>query len=114
MQMPFADASFDCVISNGSLHEWEEPERVLDEIHRVLRPSGRFCITDLRRDAALWKVAMVYLSTRPKEMRPGLMTPLHAAYTKAEIEGILRRSALAGAAVKEEFFRLCISGAKNR
>lgn len=114
MQMPFEDASFDCVISNGSLHEWEEPERVLDEIDRVLRPSGRFCITDLRRDAALWKVAMVYLSTQPKEMRPGLMTSLHAAYTKAEIEGILRRSALAGAAVKEEFFGLCISGAKNR
>ena len=36
MQMPFADASFDAVISNGSLHEWEFPERTFNEICGVM------------------------------------------------------------------------------
>ncbi|MBN1109436.1 MAG: class I SAM-dependent methyltransferase, partial [Methanomassiliicoccales archaeon] len=32
MEMPFPDGSFDLVFSNGSLHEWETPERVFGEI----------------------------------------------------------------------------------
>ena len=48
--MPFDDSSFDAVISNGSLHEWEDSKRVFNEIYRVLRQGGRYCITDLRRD----------------------------------------------------------------
>lgn len=46
----FADRSFDVVISNQSLHYWEKPESVLDQIARVLKPSGVFCIGDDRRD----------------------------------------------------------------
>lgn len=66
--------SFVTVISNGSLHEWEHPIRAFHEISRVLRPGGRYCITDLRRDVHPLKQAMVYQSTQPKEMRPGLVT----------------------------------------
>jgi len=50
ISMPFDDSSFDAVISNGSLHEWEDPKRVFNEIYRGLRQGGRYCITDLRRD----------------------------------------------------------------
>jgi ubiquinone/menaquinone biosynthesis C-methylase UbiE len=78
MDMPFDDASFDAVISNGSLHEWEDPKRVFDEIHRVLRPGGRYCITDLRRDVGRLKRELVYVSTKQKEMRPGLISSLSA------------------------------------
>jgi SAM-dependent methyltransferase len=46
----FADSSFDVVMSNQSLHYWEKPEGVLDQIARVLKPSGVFCIGDDRRD----------------------------------------------------------------
>ena len=44
MKMPFDDNLFDAVISNGSLHEWENPGRTFDEIHRVLKPGGRISI----------------------------------------------------------------------
>jgi ubiquinone/menaquinone biosynthesis C-methylase UbiE len=44
------DSSFDAVFSFQSLHYWDPPERALDEIARVLKPSGVFCIGDDRRD----------------------------------------------------------------
>jgi ubiquinone/menaquinone biosynthesis C-methylase UbiE len=51
--LPFSDGKFDGVFSNGSLHEWTEPERVFNEVYRVLKVGGHFCITDLRRDMNL-------------------------------------------------------------
>jgi len=110
--MPFEDARFDSVISNGSLHEWESPIRVFDEIHRVLRKGGRYCITDLRRDVSFWKKAMVYVSTKPKEMRSGLISSINAAYTLSEITELLRNSSLKNATVQNDFFGLVIFGQK--
>ena len=112
ISMPFEDSSFDAVISNGSLHEWEDPKRVFNEIYRVLRQGGRYCVTDLRRDVGWLKRSMVYHSTNPKEMRPGLLSSLNASYTAGEILEILSGSSLKNASVKKEFFGLCISGEK--
>ena len=39
--IPFDDATADGVVAGSSLH-WFELERALPEIHRVLRPNGRF------------------------------------------------------------------------
>ncbi len=36
------DESFDAVFSNATLHWIKEPERVIGEISRLLRPGGRF------------------------------------------------------------------------
>lgn len=110
--MPFDDESFDTVISNGSLHEWETPISAFNEIYRVLRSGGRYCITDLRRDVHPFKKAMVYSSTNPKQMRPGLISSLNAAYTLSEITELLRNSLLSGAVVTKNFFGLCIAGQK--
>jgi ubiquinone/menaquinone biosynthesis C-methylase UbiE len=41
-QIPFADASFDFVYSNGVLHHIDRPQQVAKEILRVLRPGGAF------------------------------------------------------------------------
>jgi SAM-dependent methyltransferase len=46
--LPFADASFDLVVSTLSLHHWSEPAAVFGEIGRVLRPGGLALIYDLR------------------------------------------------------------------
>jgi SAM-dependent methyltransferase len=40
--LPFRDATFDYVYSHGVLHHIAEPDRVVREILRVLKPGGRF------------------------------------------------------------------------
>lgn len=112
MELPFEDESFDTVFSNGSLHEWENPIRSFNEIYRVLRTGGRYCITDLRRDVHPLKKAMIFSSTQPKEMRPGFLSSLNAAYTISEITELLRHTNLNKATVTADFFGLCIAGGK--
>jgi SAM-dependent methyltransferase len=46
--LPFADGSFDLVVSTLSMHHWADPRVGLSEIGRVLRPGGRALIWDLR------------------------------------------------------------------
>jgi ubiquinone/menaquinone biosynthesis C-methylase UbiE len=38
--LPFADASFDVVYSNGVLHHTPDTQRAIHEAHRILRPGG--------------------------------------------------------------------------
>jgi SAM-dependent methyltransferase len=62
--LPFADASFDVVISNGVIDLVPEKDTVFSEIHRVLAPGGRIQIADVtlqspvseegRRNIDLW------------------------------------------------------------
>jgi len=48
--LPFADSSFDLVVSTGSIHHWKRPVECLNDIRRVLRPGGFALIYDLVRD----------------------------------------------------------------
>jgi SAM-dependent methyltransferase len=62
--LPFADASFDVVISNGVIDLVPDKDAVFSEIHRVLVPGGRIQIADVtiqnpvsedgRRNIDLW------------------------------------------------------------
>ena len=41
-QLSYADASFDAVFSNAALHWVRGQDEMMTEVHRVLRPGGRF------------------------------------------------------------------------
>jgi ubiquinone/menaquinone biosynthesis C-methylase UbiE len=113
LSMPFADSLFDGVISNSSMHEWESPQTVFSEISRVLKPGGRFCIGDLRRNISPFSKWMMLLMCRPKQMRPGFLSSLNAAYTGAEIRGILVRTDFKTYSVQEDFTGITVTGIKE-
>jgi SAM-dependent methyltransferase len=48
--LPFADETFDRVVSTGSLHHWKDPLQALSEAHRVLKVNGYAFLYDLVRD----------------------------------------------------------------
>jgi len=45
-RLPFADGSFDLVVTRASFHHFPDPQRVLNEMVRVLKPRGRILISD--------------------------------------------------------------------
>lgn len=48
--MPFADGSFDAIVSTGSIHHWKDPAAGLNEVYRILRPNGYALMYDLVTD----------------------------------------------------------------
>jgi ubiquinone/menaquinone biosynthesis C-methylase UbiE len=51
-EMPFADGSFDLVVSQAAFKNFKRPLNALNEMHRVLRAGGRAVIQDLRKEAS--------------------------------------------------------------
>jgi len=45
--LPFADASFDFVLSRMSAHHWHDVPAALAEVRRVLKPQGRVLFVDI-------------------------------------------------------------------
>ena len=84
--------------------------RVFEEIRRVVRPEGRYFISDLRRDILPLVRLLLRLAAKPAAMREGLMSSINAAYTADEILAMLAGSPLSGGAVSTNFVGLAISG----
>jgi len=111
-KMPFESEYFDAVFSNGSLHEWANPEEILNEIARVLKLGGKYCVSDLRRDMNPLIKWFLWFMTRPKEIRPGLITSINASYVIGEAEALLARTKLQGWHISKNVLGLVISGQK--
>jgi ubiquinone/menaquinone biosynthesis C-methylase UbiE len=53
--MPFADASFDAVVSTQVYEYLEDVAGALAEVHRVLRPGGRLVVLDTDWGSVVWR-----------------------------------------------------------
>jgi ubiquinone/menaquinone biosynthesis C-methylase UbiE len=90
--MPFEENTFDLVVSSNTLHLIKNPVKMFDEVHRVLKPQGKFFISDFRRS---W---LVILSNH-----------FRASYSPKEARDLLRQSNLQNWQVKDYLFWLSIS-----
>ncbi len=71
--MSFADASFDCVVAQFVITLVADPERVLSECHRVVRPGGRIILVNhlySETGVAAAVERMAARLTRPLGLRP--------------------------------------------
>ncbi|MCA8982826.1 MAG: class I SAM-dependent methyltransferase [Planctomycetaceae bacterium] len=95
-RLPFADRSFDMVLSNSLLHHLPEPVRCLREAARVLRPGGMLFLRDLFRpetDADVERLVALHAGRETEAQRQLLRQSLHAALTVPEIEACCRQIA---------------------
>ncbi len=72
LALPFADASFDLVLSGGLLEHFPEPEAVLAEMVRILRPGGTFYADVVPRKFSLYRVREYPRMLRTEWFMPGV------------------------------------------
>jgi ubiquinone/menaquinone biosynthesis C-methylase UbiE len=102
--LPFPDAVFDLVICNSVLHHMAEPERLLGEIARLVKPRGAVLLRDLRRPSRLafrWHVRRHGRHYSGK-MRGLYEASVRAAYVLPELQRLAEASRLGGVRVFNE------------
>lgn len=114
-EIPFPNGSFDLVVSTLSLHHWNQPIAVFNEVSRVLRPGGAFLIFDLRRDMVAPFYLLLWFATRfivPKALRQvnEPMQSRNASYTFQEALHLIGSSNLSGWRIIEGPLWLMIEG----
>src|SRR5262249_40495945 len=94
---------FDIVISDSTLHVFDDPLSVLCEIHRVLKPKGALLIRDLQRPGRfhLQRTVDKYSDLYGAPMRRHVERAFRAAFTRSELESLVRASGLERIRVSE-------------
>lgn len=97
--LPFADDTFDAVVSLLSLHRWKNPRAIFTEIERVRKKGSLTLISDFRRDQAFLPFYTFVQQTRfamGKEIAVNLLNSFKASYTVEEIEEVIKAAGLSG------------------
>jgi ubiquinone/menaquinone biosynthesis C-methylase UbiE len=93
--LPFADHSFDLVVSNASLHHWINPLIAFSEIKRVTRNGGFCLIRDNMRLSPFFSpfVKLIAFIKGMNQTQYNLwMNAIRASYNPSEIEIVLKQS----------------------
>jgi len=77
----FEDNFFDMIYSFGVIHHAENPEKILDEIYRILKPNGELKVMLYAKQS--WKKMMIDNNLDQYEAQSGC--PIAFTYTKNEI-----------------------------
>ena len=82
--LPFGDATFDCVISFQVIEHIEKDKDFVREIHRVLRPGGRFIVTTPNAPMSLTRNPWHVREYTAAELR----TLLGETFAEVEMSGV--------------------------
>lgn len=77
LALPFPSGSFDLVLSGGLLEHFPEPEAVLAEMVRILRPGGTFYADVVPRKFSLYRVREYPRMRRTEWFLPGVHESAH-------------------------------------
>jgi ubiquinone/menaquinone biosynthesis C-methylase UbiE len=90
--LPFPDASFDCILNVGLLDYVASPQRVLEECRRVLKDDGRIVFTTPKRPT----VTFLLHTSFGDVLRDRLfdLPPIRNSFTSSELGALLGASRL--------------------
>jgi len=103
--LPFADRTFDLVISGFDMHHWENPVLVFNEIDRVLKKNGALLIADLRRDAFSPMIPLlkaITSLTNQERIYEEVKHSFRSSYKKSEVAELLGNSSLEGCEISKD------------
>ncbi|AXB56366.1 class I SAM-dependent methyltransferase [Flavobacterium fluviale] len=90
-KIPFEDEFFDKIFTVNTIYFWQEPEKLLLEIYRVLKPNGNFCLTfaeeDFMKKLPFTQFEFELYSTE-KAQKLIEKTPFTIAYTETQTEKV--------------------------
>ena len=82
LDLPFCDSEFDVVVSFETIEHFEQQEKFLEEVKRVLKPAGIFLVSTPDRET------IPYFFVNPKEYR----NPFHVReLSKTELSNLLAK-----------------------
>ncbi len=90
-QLPFADSAFDMVVMREVIEHVKEPETMVREVSRVLKPDGRFVLTTPNYGSVLtWLVENTYNRFFCQDFKPYLPDVHPSKFTSRILLNLLR------------------------
>jgi ubiquinone/menaquinone biosynthesis C-methylase UbiE len=112
--LPFETGSIDHVYSFGVIHHAPYPERIVKEIHRVLKPGGTFNVMLYNRTSINYYIEIMFLRRLFRLLlRPAFMPGFLAAITgldRWKLEGHRKIMIERGKITKEEWISMNTDG----
>lgn len=81
-ELPFQDGVLGGVVQSGSLAAMDDPDALFAEVHRILRPGGRYVLLEWLRVPALLSGRLGLTSREPAVLRAALSK---AGFTRIEL-----------------------------
>jgi ubiquinone/menaquinone biosynthesis C-methylase UbiE len=119
--MPFANESFDFLLCRAAFKNFSEPQRALEEMHRVLKLAGQALIIDLRKDAPQKSINQAINDMNLGTVN-GILTKLtfrfmllKRAYTKSEFEYMISKTKFSDIKIQEDLmgFEILLSRGRD-
>ena len=112
--MPFPDNKFDFIFCSAAFKNFKDPSKALDEMYRVLKPSGMVLIVDMNRNVSDRAISESVKKSGEKGFEAIFMKFTFkyflkkGAYSKDEFINLISKTKFSSSEIKEEGIGLYI------